>query len=135
MAMGKIFKGGEKVAKKTISKSQKAKTTTDVKVQAAAADAEKIKGKGFFKNHGEKLTFKNFTPRQAKAFMKAAKVEKIKQVNKIEGAPIKTPTGTKYKRKTQLKSSQKKVFVKKLVRAGLNVRLSMRQVLKALQQP
>ena len=117
MAMGKIFKGGEKVAKKTISKSQKAKTTTDVKVQAAAADAEKIKGKGkqvsttdgalFFKNHGEKLTFKNFTPRQAKAFMKAAKVEKIKQVNKIEGAPIKTPTGTKYKRKNPVKEQSK----------------------------
>ena len=131
MAMGKIFKGGEKVAKKAISKSQKAKTTTDAKVQAAAADAEKIKGKGkqvsttdgalFFKNHGEKLTFKNFTPRQAKAFMEAVKVEKIKQVNKIEGSPIKTPTGTKYKRKAPVKE-QSKESIREETRRGMRKR-------------
>ena len=37
MAMGKIFKGGEKVAKKATSKSQKAKTTTDAKFPDAAS--------------------------------------------------------------------------------------------------
>jgi len=117
MASRKLFTGTVKELKKSVKKSQKAKATTTAKVQAAAADADKIKGKGkqvstkegaaFFKKHGEKLTFKNFSPRQAKSFMKAAKVEKIKQVNKVEGAPIQTPTGTKYKRKKPVKEQSK----------------------------
>jgi hypothetical protein len=45
MAMGKIFKGGEKVAKKAISKSQKAKTTTDVKFKLLLQMLKKLKVK------------------------------------------------------------------------------------------
>ena len=131
MAIGKIFKGGKKVAEKVISKSKKATTTTNAKVKAAATDADKIKGKGkqvstkegaaFFKKHGEKLTFKNFSARQAKSFMKAAKVERIKQVNKVEGSPVKTPTGTKRARKSPVKE-QSKESIREETRKGMRKR-------------
>ena len=131
MASRKLFTGTVKGLKKSVKKSQKAKATTTAKVQAAAADADKIKGNGkqvstkegasFFKKHGEKLTFKNFSARQAKSFMKAAKVEKIKQVNKVEGAPIQTPTGTKYKRKKPVKE-QSKENIREETRKGMRKR-------------
>ena len=108
MALKQIFKGGKKIITEGLKKSERAAATTSSKVSDALKDAEQIKSKSkqvstkdgvaFFNKHGEKLTFKNFTPRQAKVFMQASRLDKIKKIDKVEGAPIKTPTGIKYKR-------------------------------------
>tara|TARA_R110000737_G_scaffold351076_2_gene392103 strand:- start:150 stop:938 length:789 start_codon:yes stop_codon:yes gene_type:complete len=131
MAGRKLLQSGIKALKKGITKSQKASKTTSAKVTAASKEADKIKSKSkqvstkdgaaFFNKHGEKLTFKNFSSRQAKTFMKAAKVTKIKSINKAVSEPIKTPLGTKYKRRKPVKE-QSKESIRKETSKGLRNR-------------